>query len=236
MIKICGKWEMQTPTSEHNEWFADWAIRRPNEVSRHLTMGYHALQELRDIPAASVHESFGGMGAQAMMAEEMWPDALHTVRDFSPAAVQYLTENLPLREGLEILSGSSYDPAEFIEADIQILDCGDGTAHTMVKNPELKGLLDHTFVSKPKAVVWTDIAGRLLHLHLKTYRKVIGPFTNYEEYLFGVGELVARTYGYFPTVTYRERWSSITVFLPEPDLIGHRIVDCPETPVGLKFS
>lgn len=236
-IRIFERWEMATPVAKHNEWFADWALRKPNEVSRHLTMGYHALQTIKHLEIESVHESFGGLGAQALMAEDLWPTAQHTVRDFSHSAFKYMVENLPMRRGLILLEGSSYDPNGFVTADLQIADVGDLTAARMNLEP-YKPWLDHTFGSGAKAVVLTDIAGRLLHLHRGTYAKALGVerITDYTSYLFALGEMVRRRYGYFPSKTYYHHWSSITVFhRGDPELSMHSLIPSPSTPKGFEI-
>lgn len=237
MIRICEKWDMATPVAAHNEWFGDWLNRKPHEVSRHITMGWHALQELRVLEdVASVHESFGGIGAQALMAEELWPTAQHTVNDFSLSAVKYMVQNLRMREGLEIRNVSSYDPKRFVRADVQIADVGDLTA-TRMNLPPYRAWLDHTFGSGAKAVVLTDIAGRLLHLHRETYSRVLGqPVETYEQYLGALGRMVLHRYGYAPTKTFYHRWSAITVFLPKPNYdVVHYLTQCPATPIGLEI-
>lgn len=235
-IRILEKWDMETPVAQRNEWFGDWLNRRPNEVSRHITMGWHALQELRSLQdVQSVHESFGGIGAQALIAEELWPTARHTVRDYSSSAVRYMVENLPMRKGLHVFPGSSYDPDLFVTADVQLADVGDLTATRMNQFP-YRAWLDHTFGSGAKAVVLTDIAGRLLHLHRETYSRDLGvQVETYEQYLGALGHFVLRRYGYAPTKTFYHRWSSITVFRPRPDYqVVHYLTECPATPIGLE--
>lgn len=237
MIRICEKWEMQTPVAKHNEWFGDWLNRRPNEVSRHITMGYHALQELRQLQGVtSVHESFGGIGAQALIAEELWPTSLHTIYDFSESAVKYMIENLPLRELLGICPVNSYDPNNFVTADVQIADVGDLTATRMNLEP-YRTWLDFTFGSGAKAVVLTDIAGRLLHLHRETYSVALeSPIWSYSDYLYALGQLIHQRYGYVATRTFYHHWSSITVFVPWTEYFeGHDLVPCPATPIGLEI-
>ena len=237
-IRILEKWDLPSPVAEKNEWFGDWANRKPHEVSRHLTMGWHALQELRSLQdVQSVHESFGGIGAQALVAEKLWPTSHHTVRDFSMSAVMYLSENLPVREGLEILGGSTYDPLNFVTADVQIADVGDLTATRMNLFP-YRAWLDHTFGSGAKAVVLTDIAGRLLHLHRVAYGTALGakPVSNYPSYLVDVGNLVYKRYGYVATKTFYHRWSAITVYEPWWERYeGQELIPCPATPIGLEI-
>ncbi len=240
-LYICERWEMPTPVAAHNEWFADWALRKPNEVSRHLTMGYHALHSLDFLQdVESVHESFGGIGAQALMIEELWPAARHTVYDFSRAATNYMNENLPLRPGFEIFNADAYHPHNFVTAEVQVADVGDLTAHRWHLDP-YKRWLDHTFQSDARAVVLTDIAGRLLHLHKLTYSKALGRadwgdngIETYEEYLWALADMVTRRYGYHMISTFYHRWSAIQVFVPfDPGPIAPHLTHAPATPVGL---
>lgn len=233
-IRICEKWELPTPVAKHNEWFADWALRRPGEVSKHLTMGYHALHSIRDLLVDSVHESFGGIGAQALMVDYFWPRARHTVRDYSTAAVNYLSTNLP--PYIQVMGGSTYNPDNFIKADVQVADVGDLTVHKWDKEPYDKWL-DHTFQTGAKAVVLTDIAGRLLHLHRATYSKVLStPVNTYEQYLKAMAVKVFAWYGYVATKTFYHSWSSITVFRPWwPGYEGHDLQPCPTEPRGLEI-
>ena len=233
-IRICEKWDLPTPVAKHNEWFADWALRKPNEVSRHITMGYHALHEVHSLGLEidSVYESFGGIGAQALIVEDLWPGALHYVRDYSESAQRYLRENLP--GSIAVLGGSSYLPSNFVEADLQIADVGDLTAVKWTQKP-VEDWLERTFSSGAKAVVLTDIAGRLLHLHRKTYSKALGkPIGWYSDYLLATGEYVKNRFGYTATKSFYHHWSSITVFTPEsPD--PRQLVSCPYDPRGLEI-
>jgi len=235
-IRICEKWDLPTPVAKHNEWFADWALRKPNEVSRHITMGYHALHEVHSLGLEidSVYEPFGGIGAQALIIEDMWPTARHYIRDNSWSAVSYLAENLPRRGGLVVMGGSSYDPRNFVRADLQVADVGDLTAVKWTQKP-VDAWLKHTFSSGAKAVILTDIAGRLLHLHRKTYSKALGkPIRWYSDYLLATGEYVKDRFGYTATKSFYHHWSSITVFTPEsPD--PHQIISCPTEPQGLEI-
>lgn len=234
-IRILEKWDLPTPVAKHNEWFADWALRRPNEVSRHITMGYHALAEVHKLglDIRSIHESFGGIGAQAHVVEEFWPEAMHSVCDYSDAAVRYLIATLPLRFGLYFNNVDSYDRRSFVIADLQIADVGDLTAVRWDLEP-YRQWLDHIFSGEAKAVVLTDIAGRLLHLHRANYSRSLGVNVwSYEQYLRAVGKRAITRYGYFPYVTFHHRWSAITVFTRDPTL--HGILSCPTTPRGLEI-
>lgn len=235
-IRICEKWDLPTPVAKHNEWFADWALRKPNEVSRHITMGYHALQEVHSmgLEIDAIYESFGGIGAQALIIEDLWPGSIHLVRDFSEASQRYLKENLPRTGTLTVLGGSSYDPRNFQRADLQVADVGDLTAVKWTQQP-IEAWLEHTFSSGAKAVVLTDIAGRLLHLHSKTYSKALGKTIRwYSDYLLATGEYVKDRFGYTATKSFYHHWSSITVFTPEsPD--PHQLVSCPDGPRGLEI-
>jgi hypothetical protein len=168
------------------------------------------------------------------MLEEIFPTARHTVRDFSLSAVRYMAENLPLREGLEILSGSTYEPNNFVTADVQVADVGDLTATRWNLAP-YRSWLDHTFTSGAKAVVITDIAGRLLHLHRATYSGALeSPVETYEEYLEALEDMVFRRYGYKAVTTFYHRWSAITVFFLDP-LWSIAPIPCPATPIGLEI-
>lgn len=235
-IRICEKWDLPTPVAKHNEWFADWALRKPNEVSRHITMGYHALQEVRSLDIQSVYEPFGGIGAQALIIEDMWPTARHYIRDNSWSAVSYLAENLIPRPGLVVMHGSSYDPINFVKADLQVADVGDLTASRWTQKP-YEAFLEHTFSSGAKAVILTDIAGRLLHLHKSTYSRLLGQeITNYNEYLYAQGSLVEDRFGYTAIKSFFHHWSSITVFVPFDEATGvHTLVPCPPGPRGLEI-
>ena len=75
IARICEQWTMPLHKPKE-QWFLDWVLRSPKEVSGHLTAGWHAYKSLLDhIDADEVEtarEYFGGMGAQTLMIQSLF--------------------------------------------------------------------------------------------------------------------------------------------------------------------
>jgi hypothetical protein len=226
---ICERWTIPLGEQGPEQWFADYALREPAQVSRHLTAGYLAYRSLlplhRAQPFTSATEYFGGLGAQSLMIRRFFQPEKHTVIDSHPLAELHLHRLLgPL--GVRTVCANSY--ATLAEADLVGLDFGDLTAHRAVRGPH-RNLLDRVFARSPRAVVLTDIAGPRLHLHAARYAEALGgsqapadyrlgldstaPFTSYEDYLKALASWMHITYGYHPLRIYWHRWSAVLVLV-----------------------
>jgi hypothetical protein len=193
-------------------WFADWAIRRPADSSRHVTAGWHALSSLKDAGYvfSSVLEMFGGMGCQALIAERLFMPAEHVIRDWNPAAARHLRRVLP---ECTVEQADSY-ALTGTNADLVIADFGDLTALQMIRG-RARYLLDAIFSGKPKAVVLTDIAGARLHLQAERYAKLLDhDCGSYPEYLAGLSAWIRKTWGYRTLSCYEHRWSAVMALVP----------------------
>lgn len=191
-------------------WFKDWAETRPRDVEAHVRRGRAALtQAHQDFPAlSSAAEYFGGLGLQTDVIRELWPIDRHVVREIHPDAVSYLRQVVPAQVDVELADAFQDAP---VSAELQVLDFGDLTA-TRLRWPQYEGLLRHvTQDPETQALIVTDIAGRLLHLHLDHYAKVIGEFgTTYPEYMRAWGRTFGEVTGFYPRYTALSRWSSVT--------------------------
>jgi hypothetical protein len=211
-------------------WFADWAIRRPAEASRHVTAGWHALQSLHDAGHAfsSVLELFGGMGCQALITEHLFAPEEHLVRDWNPAAVQHLQRVLP---DCAVEQADAY-ASDSSSAELVLADFGDLTAHQLISG-RARQLMDAIFSCEPLAVVLTDIAGPRLHLQRSRYEKLLGcDCATYEGYLTGLSASIQHRYRYRTLSCHQHRWSAVLALVPGE---GENAAPAPvpDRPVGI---
>lgn len=240
IARICERWTMQLedPTPG-DEWFLDWVLRSPKQAGRHLTAGWLALRSLLDVYAPtdirSCREYFGGMGAQALMVEDLfWTGDKHHVMEFSREGVKHLERVLP--PSVNPFWGDAYDPIyhKHRPADLVMLDFGDLTAWKTREGERHRQLLDAVFDTKPKAVVLTDIACRYLHLHRARYSELLGlECANYEVYLCGLLQRLRSLYGYTLVRGYMDRWSTVMALVPDHPNLPMELIETPAHPVGL---
>lgn len=233
--------EIEEPQEGHDEWFLDWVLRSPKNAGHHLTAGWLGLQRLREIypgnEITSCDEWFGGMGAQALMVDRLFPvHGNHTVGEFSHDAVDHLKD--ALWERASVMHRDAYakgSPAPVV--DLQVLDFGDLTAWKTREGELHRILLDDVFATEPKAVLLTDIACRYLHLHRERYETMLGAGTcqSYESYLTAFQRRLQRLYGYVPAVTHYDRWSAVMALVPEGAAPWGDLVPTPASPVGLEI-
>lgn len=221
-----------------DEWFLDWVLRAPGHAGKHLTAGWHAMASLRDVYGPTelegVREYFGGMGAQALMAQELFDVKGHTVLEYSEQAVDHLRKAIPFAT---VKHADSYDASSWGPADFVILDFGDLTAWKTRDGEKHRQLLNRVFAHRPKAVLLTDIAARYLHLHKERYESLLGPGTceSYETYLYALVARLEELYGYTMVEGYSHRWSTVMALVPgKPEQRGF-IYDVPAEPVGLEL-
>lgn len=235
--------EIEEPEEDHDEWFLDWVLRSPKNAGRHLTAGWLGLQELAEMGCQieTCNEYFGGMGAQALMADRLFPLKNHWVGEFSKDAVAHLKRVLPyghLRCDTDAFWRDAYDRTEPTPAmDLQILDFGDLTAWKTRDDEPHRKLLDAVFATEPKAVLLTDIACRYLHLHRERYETLLGAGTcgSYEDYLIALQRRLQLLYGYVPAITHYDRWSAVMALVPQGVSSWGPLVPTPESPVGLEI-
>ena len=222
IASIVGKFAMDlgdTPP-ERDSWFLDYVLRSPRQAGIHLTAGWLCLQELHAEmgPDAflTCREYFGGMGAQALMVEHLFAPALrdHYVQEYSDEAVAHLQTVKPGR--LIVSKADAYDPRSSAPADLVMLDFGDLTAWKTREGEPHHDLLERVFLMEPKAVVFTDIAARYLHLHRERYEGLLGANTcgSYETYLDALLRRIQRLFGYSLLVGYHDRWSTVMALVP----------------------
>lgn len=241
-VTVCERWRMTLDPDGGRDWFLDWALRRPHDVSAHLTAGFFAYLSLQLAyepgELRTAREYFGGMGAQALMIQESCHPLAHTVLDVSRSAVDHLRSALDGRP-VHVQQADSYAPESYVPASLVGLDFGDLTAWRLLPGQSQRALLDRVFSGAPRAVVLTDVAGPRLHLHRARYQRVLGEHgPDYPSYLSAMGWWVANTYGYAPLRTYYHRWSAVTSFVPRDASLragGHQINPVPDRPRGLEI-
>lgn len=231
--------QLEGPPPARDSWFLDYVLRSPKQAGKHLTAGWLALQSLTDIYAPddieSCWEAFGGIGAQALMVEDLFVPQIHIVNEYAPEAVQHLANVLP--SDITVTHGDSYANPN-VGADLVMLDFGDLTAWKTREGEKHRDLLDTVFSFDPKAVVFTDIACRYLHLHRERYEILLGEgrCRNYVEYLAALLDRLRDLYGYNLVKGYHDRWSTVMALVPNNvfsdtgDLIA-----TPDIPVGLEI-
>ena len=216
---ICDIWTLELPEPAEEAWFLDWVMRSPTQAGKHLTSSWMAYQSLAGIyqpdEITTAREYFGGMGAHALMIQELWQPGYHYVLEFSRDAVDHLDSTLP--RGVQAAHGDSYRSANTQSADIVALDFGDLTVFKAQEGKPHGDLLERVFMLEPKGVVVTDIAARYLHLQKKSYEPLLGVGTcdSYEDYLTAFYAQIRERFGYKRLTTYDNHWSSVTSLVPE---------------------
>jgi hypothetical protein len=240
---ICEKWTMalDKPEDSRDTWFLDWVLRSPKQAGRHLTAGYRVYGSLLAVYDASeirsAQEYFGGMGAQSLMIQDIFNPVEHVVTDYSDEAVQHLQRVLP-SEDHQVFQADAYAESFWGSPDLVGLDFGDLTVWKTREGEDQRGLLDRVFSKEPKAVVFTDIACRYLHLHRERYETLLGPNTcgSYRTYLEAFLNRLEGLYGYRLVTGCYDTWSAVMALVPEgafPD-VGE-LVPTPSWPVGLEL-
>lgn len=240
------QWTLSVPEDER-DWFVDWVLREPSQVSRHLTAGMYAYLAVSMFygpgEIRTVREYFGGMGVQSLVIQQLFRPQDHIVRDYSSGAVEYLRELLSGRGGVQVHQADAYDlNSTDHRADLVGLDFGNFTAHRLRPGQKQRSLLDAVMLAEPKAVVLTDIAGPRLHLHRARYGEVLGlpgyaPLRDYPHYLDALSDWLRAHYGYVVAQGFYHRWSAVLALVP-----GHRLArpgyirPVPEHPVGLEVK
>lgn len=217
-----GQWEMELPQKSDEPWFLDWVLRSPAQAGKHLACGFRAFESLLDIYKASdlqsAWEPFGGIGAQALMAEyhfDVKHD--HLVADYNLQAVEHLRRVLPIHINVEQADAYSQVP---YNSDLVSLDFGDLTAWKAQADKPHGDLLSSTFAMGPRAVLVTDIAARYLHLQKKSYEPILGKGScdSYESYLAAFAHHLQDRYGYAMHEAHYTHWSAVISFVPEEAL------------------
>lgn len=223
---------------ERDSWFLDYVLRDPKHAGVHLTAGWLALNSLKGVykgdEIQSCYETFGGMGAQALMARRLFNLREHFVGEYPDEAVNHLRRVLP-RE-VTVMQRDAYDSTPV--GDLVVLDFGDLTAWKTREGEPHRGLLDRTFSKEPKAVVFTDIACRYLHLHKDRYETLLGPDTcgGYTSYLRALLTRLEVLYGYSLVEGYWDRWSTVMALVPSEIAPGRgSLQETPPSPVGLEL-
>lgn len=216
--RILDTWEMELPEVSADPWFVDWALRSPKQAGDHLEVSWKTFcalaVHLGPNAIRSVHEYFGGIGAHALMVDNLFEPVRHWVNDYSFAAVEHMHRVLP--DLVKICQADSYNLDTSSVADLQVLDFGDLTVWKACNGPQ-KGLLDHVFALEPAAVTITDIAARYLHLQKGVYEPFLSPGScdSYEAYLEAFSRLLEDRYGYVLLEGNYTRWSCVMAFVPE---------------------
>lgn len=240
--KIVERFEMDlgdTPPAR-DSWFLDYVLRSPRQAGVHLTAGWLALNSLKEVyreadDISFCWEAFGGMGAQALMVRRLFNLDMHVVNEYSEEAVVHLERVLGNTDAMVTHSDSYANPN--VGADLVVLDFGDLTAWKTREGQPHRVLLDQVFAHQPKAVVFTDIACRYLHLHRERYEGLLGAgrCADYEMYLAALLDRLEALYGYRLVEGYWDRWSTVMALVPA-DLspVGY-LRSTPASPLGLEI-
>lgn len=240
ILRIVEKFTMQIegPPPGRDSWFLDYVLRSPKQAGKHLTAGWLVLNSLKEVyrgdEIQTCYEAFGGMGAQALMAQRLFNLRNHDVCEFSTDAVDHLEK--VLRGKATVRHRDAY-AGHTPGADLVILDFGDLTAWKTREGEDHRNLLDRVFSANPSAVVFTDIACRYLHLHRERYEGLLGPGTcgSYPSYLWALLARLEALYGYHLHHGAYDRWSTVMALVPE-DRVGMRyLYETPDEPVGLEI-
>lgn len=244
ILSIVEKFSMtlEGPPPGRDAWFLDYVLRSPKQAGKHLTAGWLALNSLKEVyrdayDITSVHEAFGGMGAQALMVQHLFNVQEHTIGEYNWEAVEHLERVLGSKPGVQVSMADAYDPkANFRDLDLAVLDFGDLTCWKTRDGEPHRGLLDRVFAHDPKAVVFTDIACRYLHLHRERYESLLGAGTceSYETYLYALLRRLQVLYGYTLVAGYMDRWSTVMALVPQGTAPMGRLYETPDSPVGLE--
>lgn len=239
VVRIVERFEMDLGDvlPERDSWFLDYVLRSPGQAGKHLTAGWLALSSLLAVydeeDMAYCWEAFGGMGAQALMARRIFDLKAHVVNEYNAEAINHLKAVLP--GSVYPVLGDSYANPN-IGADLVVLDFGDLTAWRTREGEKHRSLLDSVFRYDPKAVVFTDIACRYLHLHRERYESLLGTGTcgSYETYLGALLDRLHGLYGYRLVRGYYDRWSAVMALVPDDvHNVVPELLPTPDSPVGL---
>jgi hypothetical protein len=233
---------MDLPDTGEDKWFLDWVVASPKHSGRHLACSYLTFESILDVyPAGtidSVLEPFAGMGAHALMLEDLFRPGIHVVRDYAPEAVEHMKRVLP--PNVTVVQADAYDPKNTDSAGLVAMDFGDLTVVRSQPGRKWGDLLDRTFALEPMAVTITDISAPRLHLNRKHYERELGVGTcdTYLDYLNAFTQHLADRYGYVLHQANYTRWSCVMAFVPEflavPESGG--IYELPEDVIGLVIS
>lgn len=221
--RLLEKWNMDlVPPQDGDEtWFLDWVLRSPKHSGDHLKVSQNAFQAIRDHYSSdeieTVYEYFGGMGGHALILDDMFKPRVHSVADYSAAAVDHMRRALP--EHIRVHQLDAYRPFDFprADADLVVLDFGDCTVLRSQPGHPQGDLMDRVFLLEPKAVTVTDISARYLHLQKKAYEPLLGEGAcdSYEAYLAAYTAHIADRYGYHHIGTSYTRWSAVSAYVPQ---------------------
>jgi hypothetical protein len=216
---ILETWEMELPEPGEDKWWLDWAIAAPKHAGDHLTVSWITFESLLQVYGrdafATIHEYFGGIGAHALMLDDLFhPWLRHTVADYAPEAVEHMKRVLS-PQGTEAIQADAYK-TPIPMADFHAMDFGDLTVFQAQSGKARGDLLDQVFATEPLAVTITDIAARYLHLHKKTYEPILGEgaTSSYEEYLERFSRHLEDRFGYTLVEGNYTRWSCVMAFVP----------------------
>jgi hypothetical protein len=229
---------VDAPPPGRDAWFLDYVLRSPQSAGRHLTAGWLALNRVQELypDVASAEEWFGGMGAQGLMVQDLFPirPGAHYVGEFDRDAVRHLHRVMP--DGVNVGFRDAYVPAPAPRVDLHVLDFGDLTAWKTREGERHHDLLDRVFAAHPRAVVLTDIACRYLHLHRERYETLLGPGTcgSYEDYLYALADRIEGLWDYSLADGWMDRWSTVMVLVPKSENVLGIFQPTPDSPVGLE--
>lgn len=243
ILRIVEKFTMtvDTPPPGRDAWFLDYVLRSPKEAGRHLTAGWLAMNALKEVyrgdEIQTCEEWFGGIGAQALMAERLFNLRAHYIGEYDHDAVRHIYNALPQGKHINVGWRDAYDlTSVHCGYDLQILDFGDLTVWKTRDGEDHRLLLDRVFSKQPKAVLITDIACRYLHLHRERYETLLGPGTcgSYETYLQALADRLEALYGYVLLEGFYDRWSTVMALVPAAHQLGE-FKKTPASPVGLEL-
>lgn len=216
--RILDTWDMELPEVTENPWFVDWVHRSPKQAGDHLEVSWKTFVALANHFGSDafpvIREYFGGIGAHALMLDQLFDPHHHMVADFSPEAVEHMKRVLPA--DVHVMKADAYDPDYTTYASLQVLDFGDLTVWKAAPGSARGSLLTRVFEEQPLAVTITDIAARYLHLQKQNYEPILGPGTcdTYEDYLAAFAEHIEDRYGYSLLEANYTRWSAVMAFIP----------------------
>lgn len=241
ILEIVQKFAIQATRHEgHEKWWLDWAVDSPAGASKHLTSSWLAMKALAEVydkeEIGFVYESFGGVGAQGMMIEDLFAPDVHNIGEWSDDAVDHLRKTFRDSKTVRVYKQDAYDVLLPYEGyDLVAFDCGDLTAWKTRPGEKHRQALDKVFSAKPKAVLLTDIACRYLHLHRERYETMLGKGTcvDYPSYLVAFLARIRALWGYRPVAVYYDRWSAVTALVPDGGDYEFPLNPTPDSPIGL---
>lgn len=184
-------------TDGKKDWWFDWAFKDPTGTNTHVVNGYNVLKAIqRVVPDIhSCSEYFGGAGVQALMCEELFDLKEHLIGELSTVAFEHLKKLFREKKHVEIVYQDAYK-VEIRPSDLIIIDFPDCTLKRLMEDKQ-RELLDKCFATRPKALVFTDVAGIRFGLQKARYSKMAGrELENYLDYLHFIVEKIKEFYGY----------------------------------------